>query len=71
MPGAGEAHVALCVDALFRSGYQGVFSIEPHCAYVPHLGAAGDAAARREAYLAFGRRFRAMLEGLVDPHRSI
>jgi sugar phosphate isomerase/epimerase len=70
LPGAGEAHVALCIDTLFRHGYQGAFSIEPHLAYLPHLGIGGDHAQRREAYLSYGRHFRAMLAELIDPHRG-
>jgi L-ribulose-5-phosphate 3-epimerase len=71
LPGAGQAHVMLCIDALFREGYRGVFSIEPHRAHVPHLGVNGDDIARRESYLAYGRRFRALLEELVRPNGNL
>lgn len=71
LPGAGRAHVALCIDALFRRGYRGAFSIEPHRAYVPHLGVGADDVARHESYLSYGRRFRALLEEIVDPHRNL
>jgi sugar phosphate isomerase/epimerase len=70
-PGEGDAHVALCIDVLFRHGYRGAFSIEPHRAYVPHLGAAADGVARRQSYMAYGRRFQALLEDVVSPHRNL
>jgi L-ribulose-5-phosphate 3-epimerase len=71
LPGAGRAQVALCIDALFRWGYRGAFSIEPHRAYVPHLGGGAEGVARPESYLLYGRRFRALLEEIVDPHRNL
>lgn len=71
LPGAGQAHVALCIDVLFRHGYRGAFSIEPHRAYAPHLGTGGDAEVRRQTYLSYGRRFRALLEDLISPHGNI
>jgi len=70
MPGGGQTHVALCLDALFRWGYQGAFSIEPHCAYVPHLGVVGDESTRRNVYRSYGESFRALLEQFVSPLRN-
>ncbi len=69
-PGAGQAQVALCLDALFRWGYHGAFSIEPHCAYVPHLGVASDESTRRSVYLSYAESFRTLLEQFVSPVRN-
>ncbi|HKR52239.1 MAG TPA: sugar phosphate isomerase/epimerase family protein [Pseudonocardiaceae bacterium] len=39
LPGAGQARVADCLRLLLRSGYTGVWSIEPHLTLRPHAGA--------------------------------
>ncbi|HEX2300889.1 MAG TPA: TIM barrel protein, partial [Pseudonocardiaceae bacterium] len=41
LPGAGRARVADCLRLLLRSGYSGVWSIEPHLALRPHQQPAG------------------------------
>jgi sugar phosphate isomerase/epimerase len=51
-PGEGEARVAECLEVLFRHGYGGVLSIEPHVKLLPHLrSGTGD----RDAFVACGR----------------
>ncbi|MEU8796409.1 TIM barrel protein [Spirillospora sp. NPDC048819] len=51
-PGEGEARVAECLEVLFRNGYGGVLSIEPHVKLRPHRGSGtGD----RDAFVACGR----------------
>lgn len=70
-PGQGDAQVHLCVDALFRTGYHGAFSIEPHLACVPHLGIGLPPEARRRAYVEYGHRFRRLLVELLDPEGRI
>ncbi|GAA1793665.1 sugar phosphate isomerase/epimerase family protein [Actinomadura chokoriensis] len=57
-PGEGEAQVAECLEVLFRSGYGGVLSIEPHVKLQPHLGSGtGD----REAFVACGRALERLI----------
>jgi sugar phosphate isomerase/epimerase len=57
-PGEGEAQVAECLEVLFRSGYGGVLSIEPHVKVQPHLGSGtGD----REAFVACGRALERLI----------
>ncbi len=70
LPGDGQAQVALCVDTLFRWGYQGVFSIEPHRALVPHLNIVSDEVTKRNTYLSCGKRLEALLEELINPQRN-
>ncbi|MGH3822688.1 MAG: sugar phosphate isomerase/epimerase family protein [Pseudonocardiaceae bacterium] len=70
LPGAGQAQVADCLRLLLRSGYTGVWSIEPHLTLRPHeSGPAqrhGDAAGqgRRDGFIASGLA----LEQLVRDH---
>ncbi|TDD85766.1 sugar phosphate isomerase/epimerase [Actinomadura darangshiensis] len=57
-PGEGEARVAECLDVLFRNGYGGVLSIEPHVKLQPHLrSGTGD----REGFVACGRALERLL----------
>lgn len=57
-PGEGEAQIAECLEVLFRSGYGGVLSIEPHVRVQPHLGSGtGD----REAFVACGRALERLI----------
>ncbi len=61
-PGEGEARLLDCVAIAMRAGYDGMLSMEPHLAYMPH-----DASVRRSdeerraAYLEYGRRLEALL----------
>lgn len=43
LPGAGQARVADCLRLLLRSGYTGVWSIEPHLTLRPHESVPTDA----------------------------
>lgn len=57
-PGDGEAGVAECLEVLFRSGYRGVLSIEPHVRLRPHLKSGeGD----RDAFVACGRALERLI----------
>jgi sugar phosphate isomerase/epimerase len=57
-PGEGEAQVGECLEVLFRSGYGGVLSIEPHVRLQPHLGpGTGD----RDAFVACGRALERLI----------
>lgn len=57
-PGEGEAQVAECLEVLFRNGYGGVLSIEPHVKLQPHLGSGtGD----RDAFVACGRALERLI----------
>jgi L-ribulose-5-phosphate 3-epimerase len=71
LPGSGQAGVGLCVWRLFQSGYQGAFSIEPHLACLPHLDMASDEITRRSTYLSYGRQFRTLMQGLLNPERDL
>jgi sugar phosphate isomerase/epimerase len=57
-PGEGEAQVAECLEVLFRNGYDGVLSIEPHVRLRPHLSSGtGD----RDAFVACGRALESLI----------
>ena len=57
-PGDGEARVAECLEVLFRNGYGGVLSIEPHVRLRPHLDSGtGD----RDAFVECGRALERLL----------
>jgi len=64
-PGEGTARLAHCLATLLASGYQGVLSIEPHVAVVPHTGIRADPDVVAAAFCAFGRRFDGLLTHLV------
>jgi sugar phosphate isomerase/epimerase len=67
-PGEGDGHILKIVEDLFRSGYEGGFSIEPRMTAVSHdpsVRPAGDA--RFENYVEYGRRFMKILESLGRP----
>lgn len=56
-PGEGQCGVERIVDALLDSGYEGLFSIEPHMAAQVHLGQAGASGEDKNSlYLEYGRR---------------
>ena len=57
-PGEGEAQVAACLDVLFRNGYGGVLSIEPHVRLRPHLG---TGTGERDGFVACGRALERLL----------
>lgn len=62
LPGEGEARVPEILLALFRDGYQGVISIEPHTAMVFHdPSRVADREERWNAYLEYGRRMELLL----------
>jgi sugar phosphate isomerase/epimerase len=57
-PGAGRAGVAECLRVLARHGYDGVLSIEPHLAVLPHLG---SGRADRAGFVECGRALERLL----------
>ncbi|MFA1546926.1 sugar phosphate isomerase/epimerase family protein [Actinomadura chokoriensis] len=57
-PGEGEARVAECLEVLFRNGYGGVLSIEPHVRLRPHLE---SGTADRDAFVACGRALERLI----------
>ena len=62
-PGEGDGDVAKIVEDLLRTGYQGVFSIEPHLAVVYHDASITSPEAIRYAnYIEYGRRFEKLVE---------
>jgi sugar phosphate isomerase/epimerase len=61
MPGEGNALVLDCIDLVWSSGYSGALSIEPHVAVRPHEGVRAPEDELAEAYVAYGRRFMALL----------
>ncbi len=62
-PGEGQCRVREQLAEIFRTGYDGVFSIEPHIAAIIHQGQeAGDADAAYNCYLEYGRRFVRLAE---------
>ena len=56
-PGEGEGHVKEIVSDLKQSGYDGVFSIEPHLAAIIHEAKeASNPEKAMEVYIAYGRK---------------
>lgn len=63
LPGEGEARVPEILAALFRDGYDGVVSIEPHTAMVFHdPDRVSGEEERWNAYLEYGRRMEQLLQ---------
>lgn len=69
-PGAGTAALADCVRTLLANGYDGVFSIEPHVAVVPHTGQRADPDTVRAAYLDYARALETLLADIAVPART-
>ena len=66
LPGAGRARVADCLRLLLRSGYTGVWSIEPHLALRPHEQPAG-AGGVEASFVAAGRALERLVRDQVIP----
>ena len=63
MPGDGACDVENIIRELLKTGYSGMFSIEPHIATQIHLGgAAKEGVDQRSIYLEYGRRAGELLE---------
>lgn len=62
MPGDGDGDVEAIVADLLQTGYDGGFSIEPHLAVKGGRNDVETDAIKRGAYVAYGRRFMALLE---------
>ena len=61
-PGEGESLLKQQLTEIFRSGYDGVFSIEPHVAAVIHEGKKGDdPEALYTSYVKYGRMFEQLV----------
>lgn len=73
LPGAGQARVADCLRLLLRSGYTGVWSIEPHLSLRPHESgpahSAGQEAGQghQDGFLASGRALEQLVRDQVLP----
>ena len=61
-PGEGAGQLERVITDLFRRGYDGGFSIEPHLAAVIHEGKTSDPKVTYDTYLEYGRRAMALLE---------
>lgn len=64
MPGEGDAQVAAIVADLMASGYDGVYSIEPHVAAIVHRGGDADPSKMYSSYLEYARRTARLLGGI-------
>ncbi len=63
-PGEGEGYVKEIVSDLKKSGYCGVFSIEPHLSAIIHEAKeAGDPAKAMEVYIEYGKRLERIVNG--------
>src|SRR5215475_10608073 len=56
-PGAGQARLAVSLRMLRDAGYAGWYSLEPHLARMPHLGAAGDTDSLAESFTRYATCF--------------
>lgn len=70
-PGEGAARVLDCIDLALDAGYAGALSIEPHLAVLPHNGVRACEATMQAAYLAYGRRFMALLADRLAPAEEV
>ncbi len=62
-PGEGQSLLRKQLAELFRAGYDGVFSIEPHIAVIIHEAKeAGDPDAAYKTYVEYGRRFMKLIK---------
>jgi L-ribulose-5-phosphate 3-epimerase len=55
-PGEGTARLADCLTTLLDAGYQGVFSIAPHVAVMPHTGRRAEPDVVLQRYLDYAGR---------------
>lgn len=77
LPGVGQARVADCLRLLLRSGYTGVWSIEPHLHLRPHEAADGqddeagqgdhDGRRRQDGFVASGLALETLVRDEVLP----
>jgi sugar phosphate isomerase/epimerase len=56
MPGEGDAQLGEIVADLMASGYDGVYSIEPHVAAIVHRGGSADPGKMYSSYLEYARK---------------
>ena len=62
-PGEGASLLRQQLQEIFESGYDGVFSIEPHVAAVIHEGKkGGDPQALYDSYVKYGKMFEALVD---------
>jgi len=63
-PGEGDSSVERILEDLFRRGYDGGISIEPHIAAVIHEGKESDPKLMYDSYVEYGRRAMALVRRL-------
>lgn len=63
-PGEGQSEVPYQLTELFRVGYDGVISIEPHVASIIHEGKEGDPDITLKTYVEYGRRLEKLVTSL-------
>ncbi len=64
-PGEGKGYVREIITDLFRRGYDGGFSIEPHITSVIHTGQeAADPELAYRTYVEYGRKLEALIEDI-------
>ncbi len=67
-PGEGECELEDLIRDLMNTGYEGVFSIEPHMNFQIHKDPVpGESDARRETYLTYGKKARRIVESAAAP----
>jgi sugar phosphate isomerase/epimerase len=70
-PGEGDGRVREVVTDLFKSGYDGGFSMEPHMAAQVHLGTKAEGTKNAfDIYVEFGRRFMKLVEEIKGGGKS-
>jgi sugar phosphate isomerase/epimerase len=68
-PGEGQAQLIPCLQLLVESGYQGIWSIEPHLHLIPHLRKVGEQTQLWNSYVDYGRRFESLVEAHITSER--
>ena len=66
-PGEGECQVERILTELYKSGYKGFVSIEPHITSVVHTGKeAQDKEMAYRSYIEYGKKARALLDRAIS-----
>ncbi|WDE08989.1 sugar phosphate isomerase/epimerase [Thalassomonas viridans] len=62
MPGRGDAGVSACIGLLKAHGYRGIYAIEPHLQFMPHVSYQGQESNLLSSYIAYGKASQTLLE---------
>jgi sugar phosphate isomerase/epimerase len=55
LPGHGESKVDVCLQLLSQASYNGIYAIEPHLQFIPHLKKDTDSDSMSKSYVQYAR----------------